>query len=430
MLGSIVWLGVFLCLGHLIKRIFFQSAIMPAALLGGFLALLIGPQVLGSFLPNSNLTLNSEHLAFWRDLPSELIVIVFACIFLGKAMPSLRTVWHQSLPNLCFGYTLALGQYLVGLTAGVVILASVFDLSPLLGALIAIGFQGGHGTVAGLQDTFTQLDISHAYEIGLGVATLGLLGAIVMGTFLSNLHKPSAINQQTDKSSSEPEHAAPFSMHCGLVVFVCALAWLLLNALVSLEQNTSIKIFSYMPLFPVAMLVGMSVQFVCDKTGWNSVLNRADFNRISNFALDLLIISALGSLDLSVLSNYWHVITILGSAGLLYCGLIYYCFAAWFFTDNWRIRGLGELGQSMGTTAIGLLILRQTAPNTSKIEAPFSYKQPLYEPIVGGGLVTALALPMLVNWGVAWFVAGITACMAVMILTFACYKKTSRDDRQ
>lgn len=45
------------------------------------------------------------------------------------------------MPNLCFGYTLALGQYIVGLLMSILLLKPIFDIDAVSGALIAIGFR-------------------------------------------------------------------------------------------------------------------------------------------------------------------------------------------------------------------------------------------------------------------------------------------------
>jgi ESS family glutamate:Na+ symporter len=54
----------------------------------------------------------------------------------------------------------------------------------------------------------------------------------------------------------------------------------------------------------------------------------------------------------------------------------------------------------MGVTATGLLLLRTVDPNyeTEAAEA-FASKQLLHEPIMGGGLWTGSAIPLLALWG-------------------------------
>jgi ESS family glutamate:Na+ symporter len=96
----------------------FQKYFIPSALIGGFGALLIGPQFLG-WIP---LGIINE----WKIYPSLLISIVFAGLFLGHSIPSPRKIWRCSAPMLAFGHTLAWGQYLIG------ILLTLFVLGPFL----------------------------------------------------------------------------------------------------------------------------------------------------------------------------------------------------------------------------------------------------------------------------------------------------------
>ena len=74
------------------------------------------------------------------------------------------------------------------------------------------------------------------------------------------------------------------------------------------------------------------------------------------------------------------------------------------------------MGQSMGVTVTGLLLLRVVDPEyeTPAAEA-FACKQLLHEPFMGGGLWTGMAIPLLVLYGV-WPVLAI-ALAAIAIWT-------------
>eukprot|EP00729_Bicosta_minor_P021096 gene21096-1792_t len=68
----------------------------------------------------------------------------------------------------------------------------------------------------------------------------------------------------------------------------------------------------------------------------------------------------------------------------------------------------------MGVTSTGLLLLRMCDPrNKTPALSAFSYKQLLHEPIVGGGIWTALVLPFVANAGI--WPASATATTAVVI---------------
>jgi len=70
------------------------------------------------------------------------------------------------------------------------------------------------------------------------------------------------------------------------------------------------------------------------------------------------------------------------------------------FPDYWFEKGIGDLGQSMGVTATGILLLRMVDPeNQSGAFESFAYKQLFFEPIVGGGLFTAAAPALIARFG-------------------------------
>lgn len=79
-------------------------------------------------------------------------------------------------------------------------------------------------------------------------------------------------------------------------------------------------------------------------------------------------------------------------------------------------RAVAELGQSMGITATGLLLLRMCDPqNKTPALNAFSYKQLLHEPVVGGGLWTALVIPFVKHVGL-WPATGL--CFGVVAMWF------------
>ena len=64
--------------------------------------------------------------------------------------------------------------------------------------------------------------------------------------------------------------------------------------------------------------------------------------------------------------------------------------------DAWFARSIAELGQSMGVTATGLLLLRVVDPDYETPAADaFACKQIVHEPFMGGGLWTSTAIPLI-----------------------------------
>jgi ESS family glutamate:Na+ symporter len=70
------------------------------------------------------------------------------------------------------------------------------------------------------------------------------------------------------------------------------------------------------------------------------------------------------------------------------------------FRESWFECAIAEFGQSLGVTATGLLLLCAADPESKTCATQaFGYKQLLHEPIMGGGLWTALALTLLYKLG-------------------------------
>ncbi len=55
----------------------------------------------------------------------------------------------------------------------------LFAADPMVGALIEIGFEGGHGTAAGMRPVFEQLGFGTGADLAVGVATVGIVGGVV-----------------------------------------------------------------------------------------------------------------------------------------------------------------------------------------------------------------------------------------------------------
>lgn len=140
--------------------------------------------------------------------------------------------------------------------------------------------------------------------------------------------------------------------------------------------------------------------------------------RIQNCALDFLVVAAIATIRLDVVAKGWIPLVVLIAAGIgwnVFCIMV---LARRAFKDAWFERGIAEMGQSMGVTATGLLLLRVVDPNyeTEAAEA-FAAKQLLHEPFMGGGLWTGAAIPLLALWG-GWPILGIALGMMAIWAVF------------
>ncbi|MDQ8185101.1 sodium/glutamate symporter [Pelagicoccus sp. SDUM812002] len=410
-------------LGNLIGKFspLLRRFALPGAVLGGLLALLIGPQILGTgWVPFLSSEKVDTFYATLKKFPGMFITIVFACLMLGRKFEPIGAIWERAKPQIVMGHLFAWGQYVVGLSLAVLILGPLLGLDELIGPLIAIGFQGGHGTAAGLGSNFSQLGFGDGQDLALAVATVGVLAGVVGGPFLANALKrryegiDSESEAEPGNEEGEPDIPQRFqpnpltgrlTVHLAMVGIVVALGWAVLSGLQALEKwirgdGAENYISEYLPLFSVVLLVGMGVQALLQVMRWDLLFDRDLFEKISSVALDMVIAGALATLSLKTLGQNWLAIVILCGAGLAWNLALLFVVGPRVYRKPWYAYGLGDLGGGTATTASGIMLINVVDPK-GKTDALKAYadKQPFYEPIMGGGLVTALALPTVAMLG-------------------------------
>ncbi|WP_414563946.1 MULTISPECIES: sodium/glutamate symporter [unclassified Anabaena] len=432
-----IFIAILILVGRLIRQRLWalRSLYIPSSIVAGILALLLGKSALGAVVqavnPDSPLVagiFSANVQAVWSQSPGIFINIVFATLFLGQYVPGLQEFWRKAAPQVALGQAIAWGQYVVGLLLAITVLTPIFGLPPIVGCLIEVAFEGGHGTSAGMAKTFTDLGFPAGADLSLALATVGLVSGVVAGTFLINwgrrtgqvqVSREPMVYLENAENQIEDEHPSvttarenlfrdllidPLSLNFGFVGLAVAFGWLILEALRWLESvtwgQTGLLLMPYVPLFPIALIGGIIVQYILVRTRRTYLISRVLMERIGGLALDITIVTALASISLSVLGDNLAPFIILSVAGIAWNICAFVFLGPRLLPFYWFERGIGDMGQSMGVTSTGLLLLRMVDPdNRSGAFESFAYKQLLFEPIVGGGLFTAAAPPLVVQFG-------------------------------
>ena len=114
------------------------------------------------------------------------------------------------------------------------------------------------------------------------------------------------------------------------------------------------------------------------------------------------------------MAKNWLPLLILIVAGAVFSVACVIFIAPRLFKEAWFERAIADFGQATGVTATGLMLLRTVDPENKTVAASsFGYKQLIHEPFMGGGLWTALALPLVFTMG--WLPVWIF-CSAMLIL--------------
>lgn len=423
-------LSVLLVIGKILRTLIplLQRCYLPSSVIGGFVGLVLF-QCFPQILPE-------DVIKTVGQLPGFMINVVFATLFLGVVTPPLKKVVQVAFPQLCFGQILAWGQYVIGFAVVGFLLMPFFGTNEGFGNLLEIGFQGGHGTVSGMAESFESFGWEDGVALGYTMATAGMLLAVIIGIILVNWAARKGYIQNVRRFSEQDElqkkgiygkESQPaagvqtvycdsidsLAWHISLVGLAILIGFGMRFGLQELEgacsSDGTITLLKGFPLFPFCMIGGLLMQKMAQKVRVHSLIDHGQMQRISGAALDFLVVSAMATIKLQVVLDNWVGLLVLIVLGTLLSLFMVVVVARRLFRESWFECAIAEFGQSLGVTATGLLLLRAADPESKTCATQaFGYKQLLHEPIMGGGLWTALALTLLYKLGWA-IMLGISA---------------------
>ncbi len=426
--GLLIILGVLLSYGRRLDQAMKLERIgIPIALVCGLLALLIGPYGIVPILPVSVTQI-------WVQLPVPLLTLVFATLLLGNPLPNgnglVKPVAFQAL----FGLFLGFGQYLVGGIAVLFFLTPLLGVDPLMGCLIEVGFEGGHGAASVMGESFMKLGFSRGLDLGLAMATVGLLSSTIIGSLIVVVARLLGwLSPQLPISKEEKENefgliglvdqikSLAVNLALAGIAVVVGLILLYLLKLISPLMGVYFQdIIEVFPVFPMALLGSFVIRFILEKTKKTHIVSQLFQREIGILATDLLITTAMASLNLPLLLIDWFPIVVLSVIGLVWNLFGMFVFGRLLIRDEWFERSIAEFGNSTGVAASGLLLLRLADPtNVTKTLPVFSFKQLFLQPILSGGLITVIAPIIIVQIGLqGWteICGGLTLFFAFLAL--------------
>ena len=395
-----------------------QRLYLPSSIVGGLLGLALMPSV-AKFLPAG---IEDE----MRMIPGFLINVIFATLFLGQSERKTKNLASYVVPQLTLAQIVVWGQYVVGIGLAGFLLAPAFNVHPAFGNLLELGFEGGHGTVGGMSEAFIARSWADGIALGYTVATAGMICGIAFGMGLVNwayrLGYVKAVRPFSKRTAGErrgihPKDARPsagaqtvlsdsidsLAWHVAIVGLAVLVGFLILqglkNAEIALFPSATTRLFTGFPMFPLCMLGGALLQRGASLVKIDLLVDRDQMMRISGASLDYLAVSAVATIQLSVVAANWKPLAIMAAAGLAWTALAVVWFSPRLFREAWFERGIAEFGQATGVTATGLLLLRAIDPDgKTPAAASFAGKQLLHEPAMNLWVALAFALVFTVGW--------------------------------
>jgi ESS family glutamate:Na+ symporter len=404
----------------------FQKVLIPPALIAGFIALLLGPkapwpaiaQFWGVTIPfpanlpelaaaaaakaaDAAAAKTAAAAVMRRALPliplssgfgtyaSVLIAVIFAATPIGDR-PNKEALSGPVIGGMFFNITgIAVLQYAVGILVTVYLFRFMFkglDPNGTFGLYMATGFYGGHGTAAAVGGQLESLGVENAKDLGNTFATIGIVGGILFGMIIINWGTrsgythyvtdpqklpvelrtglvPPEIQKPGGKITVSTICLDPMAFHVGVVALACLGGYYLNKGFLMFSKATFYKPGVDIPVFCTALLFGFIVNAILNRTPAHQYVDRTSVSRIMGTSTDFLMISGIGSMNLSVVMKYAVPIIIMSIIG--------FAVTFWWFIfvggkasrEDWFERNMMCWGHATGVAATGVMLQRVVDPD-------------------------------------------------------------------
>ena len=390
-LGALLMAGTFLRA----KVPMFRKMLIPASVLGGFVGLLLGPELWGSYAP---LPFPEDWTTIWSLMPGVLIVPIFAAIPLGNfKKPSDKKGSAAGGIHRAARIAMVTGvhanqmgtQIVVGVGVAIVLtmIMPSWNLYPNFGFEMSQGFNGGHGTAGAIANVLLEGGVER-WDLVQGVATtfatVGLLGGILMGivhinratakgetVFLKEASKlPDATSSGIQKDISQQisvgrettsnSNIECLSVHIGLIFLASALAYIVRGAAVTYN----IPGFKEVPVWPYALIVMHVINFALQKLHLEWLIDSKVKSHLSGMLSDFAITAAIASMPVKAVAAYSVPILIVCVFGFVLVYLTTIRAFRFLLPDSCPFeRGIYTWGTGTGVMMTGMALLKVCDPN-------------------------------------------------------------------
>ena len=373
---------LFLLLGNILRRKipFFRKCLVPSALLGGVLLLLV------------NVTGKQFGVELFDNQLMQ--VVTYHCLAIGFAAMSLKTEksTHKTNPAqvLEFG-ALQGGTYMLQAFVGLGITLILFFLtcnseqviSYVCGLILPLGFGQGPGNALSWDINYTNTPAAMFAgngSFGLSLASIGFVVASVFGIFYINLHKKRGnlfvrkdesydeairVYEETRNEIPDNESVDKFTIQAGFVALAYALAFLFMCFLGKLSAFTNSIAWGFNFLW--ASIAAMIIKVVVKNLKKSRLMNRGYINnyqmdRISGFAFDLMIVAGVSAIEINDIKNYILPIVLIGVVGAIVTYIYIRLVAVECFKGFEHEFFLMCFGTLTGTASNGVILMKEVDP--------------------------------------------------------------------
>ena len=364
--------AIFLLVGFVLREIIkpFQKLFLPSSVIGGAVALILGQQCIGLVtVPES-----------FSSFSGVLIDLVMAALVFGVAISKDTIKQHASYSCM---YFVQFGmQAGVGMLLGALLTEIWKDMPVGWGLMGVYSFNGGHGAAGTVGTAFEEIGIAGNKDIGMLLATVGLMSAMLVGMAVVNFGIRrgwaafvTEVKNQPDwfyRGTLPEEQRKPIGKATvnGSSINALALQFAILLLAVWVGQvllcNNLVKvvpILSKCPSMMWAILGSCLVWGMIRLLRLESYVDVATIKSITGLSLEIVILTAIATLNLKLMGTYIvpFVIYSIILVGLTLIIDIVFCKKC--FKTQWFENAMMLFGRGTGVTANGLALVRAMDPD-------------------------------------------------------------------
>jgi ESS family glutamate:Na+ symporter len=272
---------------------------------------------------------------------------------------------------------------------------------------------------------FDEYGAGELVAVGLGLATIGLVTGVVVGTILINYAVKSGSIPIARQNPTSPDEDLDIDHHlprpdqdpmdewqgmsqvtaAGVALGVAiAVGLVLLEFFRWLFDLVGSDFFEKFPLFPFVIVGGVLVQLAAVRFGFGWAVNRRVVEGLGGLSIDGIVICAIGTLSLGALSDNVGPLVILAVVSVAWSIVLALVIGRRVFEQDWFEHSIAEFGEGQGNVATGFMMVDMVDPTRQTgVVRGYSYRQLFTRPLIGGGFISALSVPLIAALGLPVF---------------------------
>lgn len=370
-----------LLVGNILKKSvgFLKDSLVPISVIGGGILILVAwvyKLVTGDIM--------FDTAFFGSSGTKTLEMFTYHCLALGFIASTLKTgdgkiTKERAIEVFNTGVT-TVSTYLFQGVCGMIItiVAARFfipDFFEAAGVLLPFGYGQGTGQAMNYGGIYeNDFGFDGGKSFGLTIAALGFLSASIGGVVHLNLLKRKGViaKKASDRHNHEKiegENEIPMqesidkmTVQIALIIVTYMITYFLMNGISKLIPGMTSLIFGFNFLLGVlsATLIKETMKFLKKKNAiQREYTNNFLLTRASNFFFDIMVVSGIAAIRLSVLEQYWGIMLILGIVGLFVTYFYNRYVAKTLFPKYAEEQFLMMYGMLTGTASTGTILLRE-----------------------------------------------------------------------